>query len=175
MKNFKILVLALLCFGCVDQNQNKTNQGTDEVSLSNNTGFIKGVNHPYFIYTLISKNISTQEMVFFDDHLDIKNEKDILKNQYFIDLTKSQSKCCFKTVYTDVLQLKTKEYDLQIDFKKKEKIKFIGYKENRNEKEFYFKMTSLKHSLYLTIHKKISNKKFLFEITDYLKINDELL
>ncbi|MFD1604037.1 hypothetical protein ACFSJW_08980 [Flavobacterium artemisiae] len=34
MRKFKILVLALLCFGCVDRSSNKTNQATDEVSLS---------------------------------------------------------------------------------------------------------------------------------------------
>lgn len=174
MRNFKIIVLALFCFGCADRSSNKTNQVTNEVSLSN-TDFIKTVNQSYFISTLDIKSISEKHMVFFDNHLDIKNEKDILKDPYFIDFTKDQPKCCFKTFYTDVLQLKTKEYALKINFNHKAKIKFLGYKENPNEREFYFKIASTNNSHYVTITKNSSNKDFLFLITDYLKIDNKLL
>ncbi|MBE8725703.1 hypothetical protein C4F50_12175 [Flavobacterium sp. KB82] len=170
----KILVLVFFCFGCVDHNPNKTNLLTDKVSLSSTTDFIKAVNHPYFVSTFISKTISKKDLVFFDGHLNIKKEKNIPKNQYFIDLTQDQSKCCFKTIFTAVLILKTKAYDLQINFNHNVKIKFLGYQESKNEMVFYFKMNSENNSNYLNITKKTANKKFVFEITDYLKINDNL-
>ena len=176
MNKFKILVILFFALGCVEHNSKKNNQSIDQEPLNIKIKFIKTVNLPYFLSTLDIKIIKKQDVVFFDDNFIIKNgkEKSVVSDKYLVKLIGPKLKCCFKTGFTDILQLITKEDDLKIGFKHKAMIKFIGYKTNDKEMECYFKISSSNNFIYLTINKNISNKKFLFEITDYLKINNNL-
>ncbi|AMO20659.1 hypothetical protein ACSLMH_11915 [Flavobacterium columnare] len=176
MKKIKILILFFLHLGCVDHNNRKDNQIITEKPSDIRSNLIKTVNRPYFLSSIEIKTIQKQDVVFFDDNFIVKKEKEksVALAKYLVKLSRNDSKCCFKTGYTDFLEFINQKDNLQICLKQKVMIKFLGYKNNNKEMECYFKISSSDDFIYFIIHKNISSNKYLFETADYIKINDKL-
>ena len=176
MKKIKILILLFLHLGCVDHNSKKDNQIIIEKPFDIRSSLIKTINRPYFLSSIEIKTIQKQDVIFFDYDFIVKKEKEksVALAKYLVKLSRNESKCCFKTGYTNFLEFINQKDNLQIYFKHKVMIKFLGYKNNNKEMESYFKISSSDDFIYLVIHKNVSSNKFIFETADYVKINDKL-
>lgn len=161
--------------GCIDSKENRKKSQKKDEPLNLRTSLIKSIDKPYFVSNIESKAININKMIFFDSTIvDLNHKEQFLnKDKYSLKLTKDNINCCYDTVLTDKIELIT-ENNLVISFSNKVKIKFIGYNSNVDVSESYFEISSLDDFVYLTIIKRKSNRRYLIEISDYIKLNNKL-